>query len=179
MKLRSNIVATCLLATLFLPLAAVSGTSQATIAFRGTSTLHDFEGVVVSQPFSMESGPDAQRINATIVVHVADMSTNHAKRDRNMFRMLEEENHKLITGKLVDVDLPASGPIQSTIELTIRDTTRLVDATIEPLTTENGRSLKFAFTVSLNEYGLDAPSVLGIIRVGDAVQIEGSFPLPD
>ena len=62
--------------------------------------------------------------------------------------------------------------------LRIRDVERKVRATAGNLK-ESGERVTFdlEFPVSLGEFDLKAPSVLGIIRVGDKVSVKANFTL--
>ena len=62
--------------------------------------------------------------------------------------------------------------------LRIRDVERKVRATASNLK-ESGERVTFdiEFPVSLREFDLKAPSVLGIVRVGDKVSVKANFTL--
>ena len=162
-----------------LPASAGANTAEATAAiiFSGTSTLHDFEGTVISKPFTVTAEEDADsgavRVSATAVLNVQDMTTDHKKRDKNMFKMLEQETFTLISGSLHDAVLPTTGTTTATLRLKIRDVEQDVEVALSDYKrTGDQVSCTMAFPVSLKAFNLQRPSVLGLIRVGDTVQIK-------
>jgi len=151
--------------------------ATATIAFHGTSTLHGFEGTVDTAPFIATLREDAEtgslHVSATTTINVLDMTTHHKKRDKNMFKMLNPQDFSLITGVLVDAPLPREGTSEVTLHLTIHDVEQEVPATLSDWKHEGDLgSCRMTFSVSLKEFGLKAPSVMGLIRVGDIVNVE-------
>lgn len=154
----------------------------AAILFRGTSSLHDFEGHVATQPFKIilrDGDQDDQVVmDVAVEVVVADMGTQNDKRDRNMFKMLESPKFSLIRGSVTDLVVAKKGDTTVSFPLTIRDQTHLVDATLSGWTqTEEGVSFDLALSVSLEGFGLKPPSVLGFIRVGDRVDVQCTVTL--
>lgn len=151
--------------------------STATIAFHGTSTLHGFEGEVTTKPFSADLHKDPatgkQLISATAIVTVAEMSTHGKKRDKNMFKMFNAEDFSLIVGVLENAPLPEDGSTKTTLRLKIRDVEQNIAATLSDWKRDGDLvSCKMTFSVSLKAFGLKGPSVMGLIRVGDTVDIE-------
>lgn len=151
--------------------------ATATIKFTGDSTLHGFEGTVATQPFAVEINEDAVtgklRLSATTAVRVPDMTTHHGKRDKNMFKMLDLENFTLISGALTDAAVPQDGSGEALLRLKIRDVEQEIVATLSDWKRGDGQaSCRMAFPVSLKAFGLKAPSVAGLIRVGDTVMVE-------
>ena len=154
---------------------------KAEIEFDATSTLHDFTGTVPAEAFVLEMEWDGSGaiLGGTATVAVAKMDTRHAKRDANMRMMFAAERYPLVTGALplsrIDLaDAPASLPIQ----LTIRDRTRAVSASISNWQPADGRCrFDLATTLSLREFGLEPPVLLGFIRVGDAVAVRARVAL--
>ena len=153
--------------------------------FSATSTLHDFAGAGTCRPFSAPLLRDAEGKSVLAMVDVevpvAEMSTGNDKRDREMRTMFQSDRHPAIRASARDVDTGAlrgraaadpegKAPLQ--ITLTIRGVERTIDATVNHLETEGGRvACDIAFPVSLKEFDLKPPSVLGIIRVGDRVDV--------
>lgn len=156
-----------------------SGTAE--IEFDATSTLHDFTGTAPAEAFLLEMDWDGSgaTLGGTATVAVAKMDTHHAKRDANMRKMFAAERYPLMTGALpltrIDLaDAPASLPIQ----LTIRDRTRAVSASLSNWQSADGRCrFDLAMTLSLREFGLEPPVLLGFIRVGDAVAVRAHVTL--
>jgi len=64
-----------------------TGTSD--VRFKGSSTLHDFEGTVRAVPLevTVTAGQGGRIVSATSGVEVKRMSTDHPDRDKNMWAM--------------------------------------------------------------------------------------------
>jgi hypothetical protein len=149
----------------------------ATIAFNGTSTLHDFGGSVTSSPFTVTLHQDPAtgnvRVSAAAEVVVKQMTTDHKKRDKNMMKMLDPETFSLISGTLSEAELPMVGSSTATLQLKIGPVERKVEASLSNYERKGNQvSCRMTFPVSLKAFELKRPSVLGIIRVGDTVHIE-------
>lgn len=158
-------------------LRADTAKSTATIVFKGTSTLHDFEGSVTSQPFLVTFKQDSETgqvvVSAAAAVSVANMTTAHKKRDKNMLKMLDQKNFALISGTLADAPIPAEGTGKAVLKLKIRGVEKNVEATLSHWKRADDQvSCEMALDVSLKAFGLKPPSVLGLIRVGDTVHVE-------
>lgn len=177
---KSNLKYLCLLAaTGMLLVSARAGevTTTASITFRGTSTLHGFEGTVTPAPFPVIFRKDSEtgrtNISATVTVNVADMTTQHNKRDKNMFKMLDAENFTTISGTLTNALIPAEGSGEATVHLKIHGVEQDITATLSDLKIDETQSTcRMEFPVSLAAFGLKPPSVIGLIRVGDTVTVE-------
>jgi polyisoprenoid-binding protein YceI len=145
--------------------------AQADIRFQCTSTLHDFEGAVPAQPFVL-SLSSSNTWSAQAAVVVWQMNTASEGRDRNMWKMFGTNNHPLIRGEVKPSVAPPAGT-NVTLTLTIRDQKR--DLSVQIIGwTEDAEAVRFhaAWDVSLKQYGLKPPTVMGIIRVGDNVHVE-------
>ena len=144
----------------------------ATVEFVGTSTLHDFHGAAPPVPIAVDA--DGAGWQAAVAVPVATLDTGNADRDENMRAMFDAAHAPEIRVVLSAVDAAALRrthrlPFVLTIGATSRDATAAVEAWQEA-----GDQLAFdaVFPVSLREFALQAPrAALGLIRVGDAVQV--------
>lgn len=174
-----------------LPAAALELPGRCTVHFIGTSTLHDFEGEGTCQPFVLDLNADGMLHPADLNVPVAGIRTGIDGRDEKMREMFDADRFPLIVGSL------ASAPVAQLHEqlqqasenqsgfpfvLKIRDQESTVDAKVTQLV-DNEKTLSFdlEFPVSLKDYQLEPPSVLGFIRVGDEVRVRVSLhlaPLP-
>ena len=149
--------------------------AEARIRFSGTSTLHDFEGTVDARPFvvRLEEEAGARRVSALVRVAVAGMDTQNAKRDTKMKNMLKHRDFSFIQGRVEQAPVPENGSGDVDLYLSICGNERLVPATVSDWLLEDGKlAFNLAFRVSLESFQLKPPSVLGLIRVGDAVRIE-------
>jgi polyisoprenoid-binding protein YceI len=169
--------------------ATILGTCD--VAFLVTATLHDVYGSARCQRFSALLSRDAAggkiiRI-VEVEVPVAGMDTGNATRDGKMREMFLAERFPRIHAAAHDVDVErlleetgnGRGGIASIdLLLRIRDVERKVRATASNLK-ESGERVTFdlEFPVSLGEFDLKPPSVLGIIRVGDKVSVKATFTL--
>ena len=160
--------------------------------FRGTSTLHDFAGDARCRPFTVDVGTGADGkagIGRTeVVVPVGDMDTGNGSRDRQMRRMFESERFPSIRGTFGTIDpetfrrelrrAPDAGvPLDFT--LAIRGVARPVHAVASNFREAGGTiSFDVDYAVSLNDYGLAAPTVFfGLVKVGDTVAVKTAVRL--
>jgi polyisoprenoid-binding protein YceI len=161
------------------------------VAFLLTSTLHDVSGTARCLPFTAVLARDAagrQSIpSVEVEVPVAGMDTRNNSRDVQMREMFRSERFPRIHAVAHDVDVERlrvgigmgrEGNASIDLLLRIRDVERKVRATASNLK-ESGERVTFdlEFPVSLGEFDLKAPSVLGIIRVGDKVSVKANFTL--
>ncbi|MBN2163250.1 MAG: YceI family protein [Pontiellaceae bacterium] len=149
----------------------------ADIHFKGESTLHDFEGTVSSLPFTAVMNKDAKTgqlvVKADAALNVKDMTTNNNKRDKNMFKMLDLSHFATIEGHLAETPLSEQESTTAKLHLKICSAEQDVTATISKVT-RNGTEYQctMTFPISLKAFNLKAPSVVGLIRVSDTVEIE-------
>jgi polyisoprenoid-binding protein YceI len=161
------------------------------VAFLITSTLHDVPGSARCLPFEAVLARDAagrQVIpSVEVEVPVEGMDTRNRSRDGQMREMFRSERFPRIHAAAHDVDVERlrvetgkgrEGIASIDLLLRIRDVERKVRATASNLK-EAGEQVTFdlEFPVSLGEFDLKAPSVLGIIRVGDKVSVKATFTL--
>jgi polyisoprenoid-binding protein YceI len=122
-----------------------------------------------------------------VEVPVAGMDTRNTTRDGKMREMFLAERFPRIHAAAHDVDVERlrvetgkgrEGVASIDLLLRIRDVERKVRATAGNLK-ESGERVTFdlEFPVSLGEFDLKPPSVLGIIRVGDKVSVKATFTL--
>jgi hypothetical protein len=115
------------------------------------------------------------------------MDTRNRSRDGQMREMFRSERFPRIHAAAHNVDVERlraetgkgrEGIASIDLLLRIRDRERKVRATASNLK-EAGEQVTFdiEFPVSLGEFDLKAPSVLGIIRVGDKVSVKANFTL--
>lgn len=173
---------------LFLLLAtlvhAETWNGKATIAFDGTSTLHDWGGKVTAQPFKADvtmNGDKPQRIVSTVTVKAAEMDTEEAKRDENMRKAMKVTEHPLIVGK-IDAkfsEVAAAGtPTKLPIELNLLGTPQNVTGTISNWKLSgNKATFDLEFPVSMKASGISVPTVLLFIKVGDGIKVRASVIL--
>jgi len=159
--------------------------------FLGSSTLHDFKGTGSCRPFSARLVRDAAGKSVlpsvAVEVPVAGMKTGNDSRDGKMREMFQSDRFPAILATARDIDIDGlrervrkgrEGKTPLEIVLAIRGVERKLQATVGGLKEEGSRvSFDIEFPVSLNDFGLKPPSVLGIIRVADKVVVGGTFAL--
>jgi polyisoprenoid-binding protein YceI len=165
---------------------ASTWTGSAILSFKGTSTLHDWDGTVAASPFAVtvaEDGSGApQRVRATVTVPSAKMDTADAKRDENMRKAMKSAEFPLITG---DIDAAFSeiaggdgAPARLPMALTLLGKTRPVTARVSNWKRQGAKaSFDLDFEVSMASYGISVPAVLYFIRVGDRVTLHAKVSL--
>ena len=160
--------------------------AECSINFRASATLHDFQGTGRCQPFTVNETDGVLHI-PEVSVPVASLETGNTKRDRQMREMFEAEKFPLIVGQSGTISLSVirqaladrtAGTPDIPITLRIRDIQQEIVAKVRNYLEQEDRiAADLEFTVSLQEYQLEPPSIFGIIRVGDLVNVTASFVL--
>lgn len=175
---------------LTLPLSVLASDYQGScsISFKGSSTLHDFNGKASCLPFSASNSNGVLDI-PDVRVAIAGMDTDNASRDKKMREMFEDKKFPLITGKIGKLSLndiraisksSPDTPQKITFLLEIRDIAKPLTASVKNITeTDTGFTADIEFNVSLAEYKLYPPSVLGMIKVSDKVAVTVAFVMKD
>ncbi len=144
--------------------------AEAVIQFAGTSTLHDFGGKLAAQPFILVISNGTWFATADVLA--GEMKTGSDGRDRKMREMMRAPAHPQIRGSVAPTPLPTTNLLATVIKLKICDTERDLPARVTGWQ-ETPERIQFHadWELSLEEYGLKPPSVLGVIRVGDRVKL--------
>ncbi len=145
--------------------------ATAVLRFAATSTLHDFGGALAARPFTLVLAGNTWSASADALA--GQMDTANEKRDRKMHQMFATNAFPLLRGGVQQAPVPGPAGTNVTLELVIRDRTNRHPVQITGWT-EDAREIRFhaSWFVSLDQYSLKPPSVLGVIRVGDRVQLE-------
>jgi len=145
--------------------------AKAVIQFNGTSTLHDFSGRLPAQPFLLILSNGTWSASADVLA--GQMSTASEGRDGNMHKMLGTNQHPKIQGTVTAAPMPGQAGTHVMLRLKIRDQARELPARVSAWT-ESATEIKFHadWELSLKDYGLKPPSVIGVIRVGDRVKLQ-------
>ncbi len=161
------------------------GTSE--IKFTGTSTLHDWSGTVAAEPFTatvvMDDGGNPASLKAQVVVKALKMDTKEPGRDKNMRESLNVADFPLITGAMDTTfnKVMKSGeraPAHLPFTLTLMGREQQVDGAISNWSLKGDTAtFDLDFELSLKKCGIKVPSVLLVIRVGDAIQVHASVKL--
>jgi len=185
------LLALLLVATLCAPARAETLQGECNVSFTGTSTLHDFSGTGTCSGFDVVIADDGTVAPLEIVVPVASMDTDNDSRDKKMREMFDAEHFPNVVGRFAGGQLAemraalanaAAGQGTVPLTLVIRDVEVPVQATVTQLI-DNDRTFSFdlSYALSLATCRLEAPSVLGLIRVGDEVKVHNQLhlrPLP-
>lgn len=159
---------------------------KADLVFEGTSTLHDWAGKVSAKPFQARVTLDAsgrpRRVQAQVQVAAGEMDTAEAKRDENMRKAMKVTEHPLIQAV---IDAPADkiaadlkAPTRLPMTLTLLGKPQQITGTIRNFRRDGGKvTFDLEFPVSMKASGIQVPSVLLFIRVGDGVMVRASVTL--
>jgi polyisoprenoid-binding protein YceI len=145
------------------------------VVFAATSTLHDFEGKAPCSRLEIEPG-EAGSYRARAEVTVRQLDTGNSDRDADMREMFDAERHPVITATFANIDpaaLRAQRPDALPFRIAIRGVERDVTPRITDWSEAPGERAKFraSFDLSLKDFGLEAPVLLGFVRVGDRVSV--------
>lgn len=155
-----------------------TGTSD--VKFRGYSTLHNFNGTVNNVPLkvTVADGPNGRVVSATSNVEVKRMSTDHEKRDYNMWTMFQQAKYRALEVAVNGAEErrlhpPGSQPGSMPVMLTIAGTRGTVNAAVTNVKESPTQgSFDLAFPVSLKAFNLAPPSSLGgLVSVKDTVDV--------
>jgi polyisoprenoid-binding protein YceI len=170
---------------------AARGSGTCDISFLVDVTFHDVTGSARCQAFSFQIARDASGKEVVPIVEVEvpveGMETGNKSRDKDMREMLRATDFPRIHASARDLPVDRlreeigkgnAGDASIPILLRIRDVERTIRAAASNLK-ESGEQVSFdiEFPVSLKEFGLKAPSVFGIVRVGDKVTVKTKFQL--
>jgi hypothetical protein len=106
-------------------------------------------------------------------VLAGQMATASEGRDRSMHKMMNTKDHPQIHGKVARAPIPTAAGTNVTLNLKIRDQQFDLPVRVTDWK-ETAEDIRFhaAWELSLKQYRLKPPSVLGVIRVADRVQLE-------
>ncbi len=166
-------------------IAADAYVGRCDIVFEGDSTLHAFKGDITNVAIVVlceTNASGAGFISTRIEINPRQLTTHHAKRDANMYKMFREDTHPLLLAVVTNAPLadarlvPASFPSVPgvmPVQLTLGGVTGVVSATTtNPKERTDGYEFDLQATVSLKAYKLAPPSVLfGVISVADTVKV--------
>ncbi len=153
------------------PQPTQSWPAEATFRFAGSSTLHDFGGQLSAQPFVLTISNHTWSAEADVLA--GEMATASEGRDRKMHKMMNAIEHPRIHGKVVFAPIPTEGGTNVMLNLKIRD--QQIDLPVRVTDwKETAEEIRFhaAWELSLKQYKLKPPSVLGVIRVSDRVRLD-------
>lgn len=161
------------------------------VHFSGQSTLHDFEGTVAADPFTvtvsdLANAADATA-SATVVVRASGMDTGNEKRDVEMHKSMDVANHPEIVVEIDHLavaatrpaaDGPVPRPTVVPFKMTLKGKSHEVNGQVSNWSySEKEASFTVSFPVSLKNSGIKPPNVLGLVKVKDEILVSASLHL--
>jgi len=147
---------------------------NSTITFMGKSTTHDFEGKVGNIKGQLLVNDKDASANGYVQVDVLSLNTGNKTRDNNMYAMFNVKTFPLVSFDIQKADFSnvrqQEGYFQGTLNL--HGVSRPLHVKVHVLVDKDTYECQGTFKVSLQEFGLKAPSVFGIIRVADQVNVQ-------
>ena len=162
-----------------------------TVSFTGESTLHDFAGTVSAKPFSVSvSGiddPAKAKISVTVVVNAAAMNTDNKKRDVEMHKCMDVATYPEIVVELKDLPVSSTDPVMEgampkptviPFKMSLKGKTHELTAKVSDWSFQgDGVDCTVTFPVSLKASAIKPPSVLGVVKVKDEIQVVAKIHL--
>ena len=163
------------------------------ITFTGTSTLHRWSGKVAAEPFGVlitDAGDLSKMTVATEArVMASKMDTENEKRDAKMHESMDITSYPEIkvfvnlpeglkastkpvveNGKLRPTEIPFTMNLKGKVQNLIgKVTSWKYDGSVA--------TFSVAFPLSLKASGIKVPSVLGVVRVGDRIDVKADVKL--
>ena len=166
-----------------------SGTCQ--VHFAGKSTLHDFDGTVTAEPFSVKIAnfdtPAQASATSVVSVKAAKMDTGNEKRDKAMRKCMEVDTFPEITVSVKDLspeltsprmEGPMPEPTVIPFKMSLKGKTHDVTGKVSDWSyREDKISCTVSFPVSLSAAGIKPPSVLGMVKVDDRIEVAAHLKL--
>ncbi len=159
--------------------AGAALTGECSIEFTGHSTLHDFRGTVHSQPFEVavaqaENGEETWSVDVNVTAD--QMNTGNGARDRKMRALLKVVEFPIIRGAVARAAPAAfrnaAGPSKLPLKLSLLARDSQVEADVSNWQEDEKRvEFDMAFPVSLGQYGVKPPSMMGMMKVSDRVDV--------
>jgi len=166
-----------------------SGTCRVT--FSGESTLHDFSGTVDAEPFTVSISSSSDLANARASRHVevkaAGMNTDNKKRDKEMHKCMEVKTFPEIVVDLSDLpvsdtkpvlDGPVPRPTVIPFTMTLKGREHQLTGKVSNwIYNDDSVDCTVSFPVSLAKSGITPPSVLGLVKMKDEIQVTAALHL--
>lgn len=187
-----------ILALLTLVLLGLSATGRAEdwkgsceVTFSGKSTLHDFEGTVSAKPFVVSldqlEHPAQAHASSRVVVEAAKMDTDNDERDEKMHECMDVKTFPEIVVEVTDLAAADTKPVtggavpQPTVipfVLDLKGKKQKVTGKVSDWKYDGDSiSCTVTFPVSLKASNIKPPSVLGIVKVKDEIEVAAHLEL--
>jgi polyisoprenoid-binding protein YceI len=149
-----------------------------TLSFDGHATLGDFVGTTDSVRGAMRGGPDLVAVTGWVEASVASLRTGNGKRDKDLRKSMEVEQHPTMRFDLAAVLVPPGRPGRDTTDVVLRGTLTLhgrkkeVQLPARVWRADNGWRLRSDFTVHLKDYEVGGLSkMLGILKMNEEIEV--------
>ena len=173
-RARGAALAVAVVLALRAPMAAAAGfQASCDLTLAGKSGLGPWTGKAPTLRIKPTPSATAGRWNALLVIPVSSLDEGTKARDAEMHEMFESKKWPEIRAEIRDASPEdAAKTLHLTVALTIRDVTKNVDATLSNWKSSGGHiEFDADVPVSLEAFALEAPSVLGLSTVDDAVTV--------
>lgn len=161
------------------------------VIFEGDSTLHGFTGIISNVPLTViceTNNAGEALLNTRIEIGPRQLTTHHAKRDANMYKMFQADLFPRLIAVVTNAPLAAANLSPSSnstspgtlpVQLTFCGITRDVQArTVNQLRLAEGWEFQLETDISLKDFKLKPPSaLLGAISVRDLVRVKAHVKL--
>lgn len=148
------------------------------VSFEVDSTLHAVHGEAFPDVGSVLFDTASAKFQGEleVIVPVERMTTNHKKRDKNMHKMFESEKYPNILFRAVSLRCESSQTVDYVCEvkafIKIRDIEKEIHFPVL-LKEESGlMNAEGEWVLNRDDFGLETPSVFGIIRVAKDIHIQ-------
>ncbi|HKA14240.1 MAG TPA: YceI family protein [Myxococcota bacterium] len=144
------------------------------MAFFATATLHDFEGVAPCAVLAIDPPDASAGYRARAEVAVDQLDTGISARNARMREMFEAQKFPRIIAVFEKID-PQALRVKRALpfRLAIHGVERDVSPELSDWSEVPGQHAHFraTFDVALSEFGMEAPTAAGLVRVGDRVRV--------
>lgn len=161
------------------------------VVFEGDSTLHAFAGDITNVPVTVVCANTSEGdvlLNTRIEIGPKQLTTHHAKRDANMYKMFQADRFPKLIAVVTNASLAAAkltpstatnGPGMLPVQFTFCGITKEVQTiTTNPQLRAEGWEFELETDLSLKDFKLKPPSVLlGAISVRDRVKVKAHVKL--
>ncbi len=160
---------------------------RCSLRIEASATLHAFSGEAPCALFRIEPIAGSERQRARVEVAVDRITTGIAARDARMREMFDAEAHPVIAARFDAIEVASlrraalrEGPAEElAFLLRIGERERRVVPSLARYRegADGSAAFRASFEVSLADFGLEAPTALGFVRVADRVGVEAEVEL--
>lgn len=160
------------------------------VTFSGNSTLHAFSGKVKAEPFVLAvenpDDPAKARISGKVIVQVEKMVSDNKKRDKKMHECMNAKRYPEIVVTVENLMASATSPKKGKVpQPTEIPFTMALNGKLHQKVAkvsnwsynEKNITCTLAFPVSLAKSGITPPTVLGVVKVDDTIEISANLSL--